>query len=71
MTAHFFTLPFFQNGLPTTSAGMHSPRHSTSNRVPTLATSAGRNVVPIDTLSDGLWVPLRTMSTGFPSYHTG
>src|SRR6478735_5629112 len=37
---HFFTLPLVQNGNFTTSACRRSPRHSTSNRVPGLATSA-------------------------------
>ena len=38
----FLTVPFFQNGRLTTSAGICSPRHSTSNFVPTLAAAAGR-----------------------------
>ena len=38
----FLTVPFFQNGRLTTSAGIRSPRHSTSNFVPTLAAAAGR-----------------------------
>jgi hypothetical protein len=38
----FLALPFFQNGLATTSAGIRSPRHSTSNLVPTFAAAAGR-----------------------------
>jgi hypothetical protein len=59
----FLALPFFQNGRATTSACIPSPRHSTSNLVPTLAAAAGKYVVPIGNPSDGLMVPLRTMST--------
>jgi hypothetical protein len=56
----FFALPFFQNGRLTTSAGIRSPRTSTSNLVPTFAAAAGRYVVPIAAPSEGLMVPLRT-----------
>ena len=68
---YFLTLPFVQNGSFTTSAGSRSPRHSTSNFVPGLAAAAGRYVVPMPTPSDGLSVPLRTMSTSRPSWCTG
>ena len=63
----FLALPFFQNGRLTTSAGKRSPRHSTSNFVPTFAAEAGRYVVPMGRPSDGLIVPLRTTSTWRPS----
>ena len=40
--APFLTLPLVQNGSFTTSAGIFSPRQSTSNFVPTFAAAAGR-----------------------------